>query len=113
MANDSGRVINLPANQIDPDSSGVGAMLFDQMIKQPQEAKQTDVLEGIRAKYKAQAAAQANEFDQGMATLRSHLKIQETEATWQHEQALRQQEAQGLQSIVGTADQSGVKMPGL
>lgn len=110
MAND--RVINLPANQMDPDSSGTGAMLFDMMVKQPQELKKTDAIEGIKNKYKMEAASQANEFDQGMAKLRSQLHMQETEATWQHEQSLRQQEAQGLEQLVGTSETQGIKQPG-
>lgn len=110
MASD--RVISLPANQIDPDSSGAGAMLFDQLVKKPQELQQTDAIEAIKDKYHAASQARANDFDAGMANLRSRLHMAETQATWEHEQGLKQQEAQGLQTMVEGAAKSGVPMPG-
>lgn len=116
MAGDASRVINLPDSPAGPDSSGVGKMLFDRFndeYKMGQQAKQTDVLEGIREKYKQQSMAKANEYDIGMENLKSTLTQGRTAAAWEYEQQLRSQQAGGLTDLIGSAAAQGMPTPGL
>lgn len=108
------RVIDVKTNE--PDSSGVGEMLFGMLSEGRKSAikiQETDAIEGIKAKYQQANQQKANDFDRGMEQLRSTLRIQETEMAHQREQQLRQQEAAGLEQMVRRASGAGVPLPGL
>jgi len=114
MATD--RVIQVPLGGKDPDTSGVGKMLFGQFEearKNKTEAAQLDVTEGIRSKYRQQEAAQGNVFNEGLTKLRSFLNQQATDVTYQRAQEAQGQAATYLQGLVGQAAGQGVPMPGL
>lgn len=113
---DNSRITKLPDFPAGPDSSGLGKLLFERAEKQfqmGQEAKQTDVIEGIRSKYQAEAAAKANSYDKGMEELRSNLSQARTQVAWEHDAELKAKAASGLEAMIGGAAQQGIAMPGL
>jgi hypothetical protein len=110
------RIINLPNDPAGPDSSGVGRMLFDRMqsqFKDSEAAKQLDITEGIKAKYKAQADEKANQYNQGMEVLRSALTQGRTDAANQYAESMRTKAALGLQNTVQGMADTGMDLPGL
>lgn len=112
MAND--RIINLPSMDKNPDSSGVGAMLFNQFEearKNKAEAARLDVTEGIRSKYRQAEAAQGNAFSEGLTKLRDFLNTQATDVAYQRQQQAKQQAAGTLGSMITSAANQGVSLP--
>lgn len=111
MADSGGRVISLGPQG--PDSSGAGKMLFDMLQKTQateSDVAKKDAVGAIEDKYQAQADERKNAYQVGMENLRSKLRINETEQTWAHQQQLQQQEAGGLEQLVGQTQKAGVDM---
>lgn len=112
---DNSRVTTISTDK-GPDDSGVGAMLFNQFEEERKTKAaeaHTDVIEGIRSKYRSAELDKTHLLNESMARLRHSLGIEASQVQYNREQALRQQALQGTLGLAAESAQQGIPQPGL